>query len=203
MTLEPWVIVVAGCTAVGAVALAARQLLRLIASVQERRLQREGRALQRWWGVLGDVPADVLTPPLRRLLGRIMTRCLHAAARVGRDHPYLRGQRDEINRFIGGHTIGNAIRSARGRGQAQARERHMPALQELLTLLDHSAADRLVSTVELASARSAVSRALNELEFLAARQPNLEADALRRMTRALDSGAAPWGRQSSSAFPTQ
>jgi len=189
--------VVAGCSAVGIAALAVRLLLRVIDGVQERRLDREGRALQRWWAVLGDLPAEVHTPPLRRLLGRIMTRSLEAAARVSPGHPYLSGQRDEINRFIGGGAVGTAIRGPRNRDHRQDRERHVRALQELLRLLEHSAGDRLVTTVELVSARAAASRALTELEFLAVRQSNLQADALRRVTRAIGGG------QSSNAFPTQ
>jgi len=153
--------------------------------------------------VLGDVPPEVLTPALRRLLGRIMTRRLETAVRVRPDHPYLQTQRDDINCFIGGRPIGAVVRSARsGRGERQQTRRNQ-ALEALLALLDHSAADRLVSAVELASGRAAVSVALTELEFLSVRQTNLEADALRRMARAIGNGAAPWDRQSSNALPIQ
>jgi hypothetical protein len=193
---------VAGGTAAGAVALAARQLLRLLGRYQERRLAREGRALVRWWTVLGDVPAEVLTPPLRRLIGRIMSRRLAAAGRVSPAHPYLQAQREQINRFMGGSAVGTATRSARS-GLEQDRRRRIQALEALLELLEHSATDRLVSAGELASGRAAVARALGELEFLATRQTNLEADALRRVTRAIGNGAAPWTRQSSNALPTQ
>lgn len=194
--------VVAGGTAVGAVALAARQLLRLLGSHQERRLAREGGALLRWWAVLGDVPAEVLTPPLRRLIGRIMNRRLAAAGRVSPAHPYLQAQREEINRFMGGGAVGTVSRSGR-RGLEQDRRRRIQALAALFELLEHSTPDRLVSAGELASGRAAVARALSELEFLATRQTNLEADALRRVTRAIGHGASPWRRQSSNALPTQ
>jgi len=194
--------VVAGSTALGAITLAARPLLRLLGGYQERRLDREGRALLRWWAVLGEVPAEVLTPPLRRLIGRIMSRRLAAAGRVSPAHPCLQTQRDEINRFMGGSTLGTATRSAR-RGLEQDRRLRIQALAALLELLEHSAPDRLVSAGELASGRAAVARALSELEFLATRQTNLEADALRRVTRAIGNGATPWRRQSSNALPTQ
>jgi len=45
MALETWVMVAAGCTATGVIALATRQLLHLVGRVQEQRLDREGRAL--------------------------------------------------------------------------------------------------------------------------------------------------------------
>lgn len=194
--------VVAGGTAVGAVALAARQLLHLLGSYQERRLAREGHALLRWWAVLDDVPADVLTPPLRRLIGRIMSRRLAAAGRASPAHPYLQAQREELNRFMGGSAVSRATRTARN-GREQDRRRRILALETLLELLEHSGPDRLVSAGELASGRAAVARALSELEFLATRQTNLEADALRRMTRAIRHGASPLTRQSSNALPTQ
>ncbi len=120
-----------------------------------------------------------------------MVRRLEMAARANPDHPFLRAQREEIARFTGGAVLSRPIRSARSRGHAADRARHIRALEDLLELLDGSAADRLVTAVELASGVAAVSRALTELEFLASHQATVETDALRRMTRAIGKTTLP------------
>lgn len=205
MALEPWVLVAAGCTAVGVAALAARGVLRMIGHLQERRLARESRALAHWWSVLTDVPGETLDAPLRRIVGRAMLRRLDHAARLSSDHPYLHAQREAINRFIAGSALD--VRAARHhdrRGRTN-RARHIQALRALHALIDDSHAARRLSHNERASADGAISRALETLEFLEARHASVEPAALRRMTRALGRSSAPGfgGAQPRSVFPTQ
>jgi hypothetical protein len=205
MALEPWMLVAAGCTVVGVAALAARGVLRMVCHLQERRLDRECRALEDWWSVLVDVPNDVLDVTLRRVLGRVMLRRLDRVAGLSSDHPYLYRQREAIDAFIDGSAPGVSTPGRRDRHPRVTRARQKKALRTLNTLIEESAAARLLPPDERAGAASAVSRALETLEFLEAQHGTVEADAMRRMTRALGQGgshAFP-GVQSRRLFPTQ
>lgn len=205
MVLEPWVLVAAGCTAVGGAALAARGVLRMLCHHQERRLARENRALEQWWSVLADVPASALDPFLRRILGRAMLRRLALVARLSSDHPYLHAQRDAINRFMAGTAADPFDSPRRDRPTRGSRARQLDALQALAGLVDESADARLLSRNEHSSAAGAIGRAVETLEFLETQHASVEPDALRRLTRALGQGGAPgFGpAQSSRLFPTQ
>ncbi len=205
MALEPWVLVAAGCTAVGVVALAARGVLRTTCHLQEQRLARESRALEQWWSVLAEVPGEMLDAPMRRIVGRAMLRRLDHAARLSSDHPYLHGQRQAINGFIAGSAPDAPPSLRRDRQTRAGRTRELQALKTLNALIDESVAAGLLSTNEKTSAAGAIGRAIETIEFLEARRVNVEPAALRRMTRALGQGSVPvfGGPQSRRLFPTQ
>lgn len=179
--MQPWELVAVASTAVGGAALVARYLLRAWSLRQLRVLARESLALQRWWTVIGELPAELLTQPVRCTLGRIMYRRLKRARRIQPDHPYLRAQLLQIARFIG-RTPRDEGRRLTGSDRAQAIE----ALNDLKRMLSESAAENLVPTGELARCERDVSEAVTRLEIAHYRQAALQAEFLRRIPQAIE-----------------
>jgi hypothetical protein len=179
--MQPWELVAALSTAVGGLALAGRYTLRLWCLRQLRTLALESLALQRWWAVIGELPAELLTQPLRCTLGRIMYQRLKRARRIQPEHPFLRAQLLQIARFIG--------RTPRDDGRrltGAARQQAIDALTELHKLLNESAAEQLISNTDLARCESGVAQALTQLELAHYRQAALQAEYLRRIPQAID-----------------
>jgi len=179
--MQPWELVAVTSTAVGSAALAARYGLRVWSLYQLKILARESHALQRWWAVIGELPAELLSQPLRCTLGRIMYQRLKRARRIQPDHPFLRMQLLQIARFIG-----RTPRDGGRRLTGATRARAIGALTELHRLLGESAADKLISPVELVRCQVNVNRALTELEFAHYRQAALQAEFLRRIPQAIE-----------------
>jgi len=179
--MQPWDLVAALCTAVGGLALAGRYGLRAWSLHQLRVLARESLALQRSWSVIAELPAELLTQPLRCTLGRIMYQRLKRARRVQPDHPFLRVQLLQIARFIG--------RTPRGDGRrltGAAREQAIEALTQLYRLLGESAAEKLISQADLVRCEASVAQALTKLEVAHYRQAALQAEFLRRIPQAIE-----------------
>lgn len=200
MALEHWEWLVALFAAAGFAALAGRLALQAWERVQMSRLAREGRLLERWWAVLGELPADTLSDPVRRALGAIMHRHLQWAQHIQPDHPFLKDQGEQIARFIAERPAG-----VRRRLNGEDRQRAIAALKECQLTLNGCHADGAVTRREIVLCQVAVSRKLTELEFLQ-RQTTLGPDNLRRVTRAIDSANRQWSNQpsaSSSSLPTQ
>lgn len=200
MALEHWQLVVALFVATGIVALAGRLALQAWERVQMSRLAREGRLLERWWAVIGELPADALSDPVRRALGAIMHQHLDCAQQIQPDHPFLNTQGAQIARFIADRpaAVGRHLKGA-------DRQRAIAALEACRLLLSQTRADAGVTRQEIVLCQVAVARKLTELEFLR-QQTALGADNLRRVTRAIDSANRVWSHQppaSSSSLPTQ
>jgi len=179
--MQPWELVAVASTALGVLALAGRYGLRVWSVRQLRVLARESLALQRWWSVIANLPAELQTQPLRCTLGRIMYQRLKRARRVQPDHPFLRAQLLQIARYIG--------RTPRDDGRrltGATREQTISALTELHRLLGESAAEDLISSTELARCEDSVSEALTKLEFTHYRQAALQAEFLRRIPQAIE-----------------
>ncbi|MFU8816679.1 MAG: hypothetical protein ACNA7W_15130 [Pseudomonadales bacterium] len=181
MTVELWQLVVVICVAVGAVAWAGRYALHAWSLYQLKVLAHESYALQRWWDVLGQLPAEVLSQPLRCTLGRIMYQRLKRARRVQPDHHFLRDQQLQIARFIG-RTPGDDGRRLTGAARQQA----MAALGDLKRVLDESVSDGLISQAELERCEAGVAQSLTALEFAHYRQAALQAEYLQRIPQAID-----------------
>ena len=199
MSLQPWELLVVVCAATGVVALIGRHGLRWWGQRQVVRLSREALALERWWVVIAELPVFCLEPGVRRTIGQVMHRRLDCARRLRPDHPFLRAERIRIARFIGQSPGERTAQSRDGRA------RTLQALRALLELLQGAVADRLLERAELSAAEAAIARQVTELEFLQNQPQSLEAEYLRRVTRAIGTGAAPPGQlgASSSALPTQ
>lgn len=200
MALEYWELVVALFAATGTAAFAGRLALQAWERVLMSRLAREGRLLERWWAVIGELPADTLSDPVRRALGAIMHQQLKCAQHIQPDHPFLNAQSEQIARFVAERPAGIGRRL-----KGSDRQRAIAALEESQILLGRCRADDLVSRREIVLCQAAVLRKLTELEFLQ-RQASLGADNLRRMTQAIDSANRLWSDQppaSSSTLPTQ
>lgn len=200
MALEYWELVVALFAATGIAALAGRLALQTWERMQVSRLAREGRLLERWWAVIGELPADALSAPVRRALGAIMQQHLRCAQQIQPDHPFLDTQGEQIARFVVERPAG-----AGRRLKGTDRQRAIAALEECRILLNRCRADGPVTRREIVLCQAAVLRKLTELEFLQ-RQTSVGADNLRRMTRAIDSANRLWNDQSpasSSTLPTQ
>ncbi|MDZ7670963.1 MAG: hypothetical protein U5Q16_16645 [Gammaproteobacteria bacterium] len=200
MALEHWQLVVALFVATGIAALAGRLALQAWERVQMSRLAREGRLLERWWAVIGELPADALSDPVRRALGAIMHQHLDCAQQIQPDHPFLNTQGAQIARFIVDRpaAVGRHLKGA-------DRQRAIAALEACRLLLSQTRADAGVTRQEIVLCQVAVARKLTELEFLR-QQTALGADNLRRVTRAIDSANRVWSHQppaSSSSLPTQ
>ena len=179
--MQPWELVAVTSTAVGGLALAGRYGLRAWGLHQLRILARESLALQRWWSVIAELPAELLTQPLRCTLGRIMYQRLKRARRVQPDHPFLRAQLLQIARFIG--------RTPRDDGRrltGAAREDAIAALTDLYRLLGESAAENLITDADLVRCEASMSQALTKLEFTHYRQAALQAEFLRRTPQAIE-----------------
>jgi hypothetical protein len=179
--MQPWELVAVMSTAVGGLALAGRYVLRVWSLHQLRTLARESLALQQWWAVIGELPAELLTQPLRCTLGRIMYQRLKRARRIQPQHPFLRVQLLQIARFIG--------RTPRHDGRrltGAAREQAIGALTELYKLLRESAAKKLISNADLMRCEASVSLALTQLEFVHYRQAALQAEYLQRFPQAIE-----------------
>jgi hypothetical protein len=179
--MQPWELVAVVCTIVGGLALVGRYGLRIWSLRQLRMLARESLALQRWWSVIAELPAELLTQPLRCTLGRIMYQRLKRARRVQPDHPFLRAQTLQIARLIG--------RTPRGDGRrltGAAREQAIDALADLYRLLGESAAEKLISRAELIRCEADLAQTLTRLECTHYRQAALQAEALRRMPQAIE-----------------
>ncbi|HEX7037097.1 MAG TPA: hypothetical protein VF210_15085 [Pseudomonadales bacterium] len=179
--MQPWELMAAACAAVGMLALAGRWGLRAWSLRQLRVLARESLALQRGWAVISELPAELLTQPLRCTLGRIMYQRVKRARRVQPDHPFLRAQTLQIARFIG-----RTPRSDGRRLTGAAREQAIDALSELYRLLRDSAHERLITRDELARSEQNIEQTLTRLEFLHYRQAALQAEALRRTPQAIE-----------------
>lgn len=200
MALEYWELVVALFAATGIAALAGRLALQTWERMQVSRLAREGRLLERWWAVIGELPADALSAPVRQALGAIMHLHLRCAQQIQPDHPFLNTQAEQIARFIVERPAGTGRRL-----KGTDRQRAIAALEECRILLNRCRADGPVTRREIVICQAAVLRKLTELEFLQ-RQASLGADNLRRVTRAIDSANRLWSNQSpasSSTLPTQ
>ncbi len=200
MALEYWEVVVALFLATGIAALAGRLALQSWEHVQVSRLAREGRLLERWWAVIGELPADALSDPVRRALGAIMHQHLRCAQHIQPDHPFFSTQGEQIARFIAERPAG-----AGRRLKGTDRQRAIAALEECRLLLSRCRADGGVTRREIVLCQAAVSRKLTDLEFLR-QQTSLGADNLRRVTRAIDSANRLWSDQppaSNSTLPTQ
>lgn len=180
MTVEPWQLVAAITTAVGVLAMAGRHALQAWSLHQLKVLAHESYALQRWWEVLGQLPAEVLSQSLRCTLGRIMYQRLKRARRVQPDHPFLRDQQLQIARFIGRAPWDDGRRLT-----GTAREQALIALGDLRRVLDESAADGLISQVELDRCEASVAHSLTALEFAHYRQAALQAEYLERIPQAI------------------
>lgn len=179
-TMQPWELVAAVSTTVGACALAGRCGVRAWGRYQLGVLARESQALQRWWAVIGELPVELLSQPLRNTVGRVLYQRLKRARRVQPDHPFLRVQILQIARFIN--------RGARDQGwrlTGVTREKTVAAFAELHRLLDESAAERLISSTDLARCEASVAQALTQLEFAHYRQAALQAEFLRRTPQAI------------------
>jgi hypothetical protein len=143
-------------------------------------LAHESYALQHWWGVIAQLPAEVLTQSLRCTLGRIMYQRVKRARRVQPEHPFLRDQQLQIARFIG-RAPGHDGRRLTG----VAREQAMAALGGLKRALHDSAADGLIDPLELERCEATVAKSLTELEFAHYRQAALQAEYLHRTPQAV------------------
>ncbi len=195
MTLEVWELVAVVSGAAGGFALLARQGLNALHARQVRGLVRDSQALQQWWDALGGLPAEVLTPSLRRTLARILDRHLVRARRLDPEHPWLLEQRARIDRFVD---------QPPARAAAGGEEQVIGAVQNVRELLARSACGREVSYHQRVGADAMLAGHLTRLEFLRDQRRSLQSDYLRRVTQAL--GAAPEGRQlpgGSRALPTQ
>jgi len=200
MALEHWEQVVVLFMATGVAAFAGRLILQARERVQMSRLAREGRLLERWWAVIGELPADALSDPVRRALGAIMHQHLRCAQRIQPKHPFLNAQSAQIARFMAERPAGVGRRL-----KGTDRQRAIAALEECQRLLNRCRADDPVTRQDIVLCQAAVSRKLTELEFLQ-QQTALGADNLRRMTRAIDSANRLWSNQppaSNSSLPTQ
>jgi hypothetical protein len=180
MALEPWQLVVALSIGIGALALTARLALQAFSLYQLRVLTHESDALQRWWGAIGQLPAEMLSQQLRCTLGRIMYQRLKRARRIQPDHPFLRDQQLQIARFIGRTPASDGRRLT-----GMAREHARAALDDLERVLAESAADGLISGAELAACEAGVAKSLMELEIVHYRQAALQAEYLQRIPQAI------------------
>jgi hypothetical protein len=174
-----WVVVVVSA-ATGAIALVARYGLQAWSLYQLEVLAHESYALQRWWEVIAQLPAEVQTQTLRCTFGRIMYQRVKRARRVHPEHPFLRDQQLQIARFIG-RAPGDDGRRLTG----LAREQAMTALGDLKRALAESAADGLIGVAELERCEAAVARSLTQLEFAHYRQAALQAEYLDRIPQAI------------------
>lgn len=200
MILQPWEVLVVACTAMGLLALGGRHALRLWGQRQIDRLARESGSLQRWWSVLGEVPESCLDAPVRRAIGSVLYRRLEWARRIQPNHPFLRTQRLQIARFIAAKPPLHA-----GPQTREERQRTIDALGTLLEMLQQAGDEHLIHGSELVTAEAGVSRRLTELEFVQRQHASLQADYLRRVTRAIGPQSSPWTQlnRSSRALPTQ
>ena len=201
MGLELWHTVVAVCIAVGAAALTGRYALYVWDRDQLRRLNRETAGLSDCWGIIEDLPVEALSAPIRQVLGAIMSRCLARARRIRPKHPYLMDQQARIDAFVA-----TEPQPRNGRPGVATRGRAMEALDRLENLVAETRPDGDLSRDQIRSCRAALARRLTELEFLSDQHEVMQADYLRRVTRALDVGGGLWDRQfsgSRSALPTQ
>jgi hypothetical protein len=180
MMIEPWQWLVIVSTGIGTLALAARHGLQAWSLYQLKILAHETDALQRWWGVIGQLPAEMLSQSLRCTLGRIMYQRLKRARRIRPDHPFLRDQQLQIARFIGRAPVSDGRRLT-----GMARAQTMVALGDLKRVLDESAADGLISQGELMNCEASVAKTLTELEFAHYRQAALQAEYLQRIPQAI------------------
>lgn len=196
MTLEVWELVAITFFVLGALALLARQGLRALNALQIRGLNRDGQALSRWWDAVAEVPAEVLTPPLRRTLGRIMNARLARARRLDAEHPSLQAPRSQITRFVVERPMS---------WTSIDEDRAIAALRTLRTLLAQQDTARLVSHRERVSADTVLAGHLTRLEFLRQQRASLQPDYLRRVTRALatPAGASSQPPDDNKALPTQ
>lgn len=200
MALHIWHLVIPACIAVGAAALTGRYGLHVWAQHQLNRLTRESAGLSRCWSIIGDLPATALTEPVRNALGALMQACLQRARRIQPDHPFLLNQQHRIERFV------EEAPARAGRPSRAARQRAICALRELEQLLADPGSDRVVPKPDLVASRAAVSHQITEIEFLSDQGAVLQADYLRRVTRALDASQGLWVGQlpgPSKALPTQ
>jgi hypothetical protein len=180
MTLEPWQLVVAVSTSLGGSAMAVRLALRAWSRRQLQQLMRDSEQLERWWQVIGELPAEVLSLSLRCMLGRVMYQRLKRARRIRADHPFLQSQQLQIARFIG-----RTPREDGRRLTGAAREQALGAVAQLEALLAQSVADGLTSRAERERCETTVFEALTTLEVAHCRQAALQAEYLRRLPQAV------------------
>lgn len=178
MTLSSWHVAVA---LVGLLSLAAAWGLKARSLRRNARFADECRTLDRWWAAIDDLPAELQTQPLRLTIGRIMYQRLKRARRIHPDHPLLQDQPLRIARFIG-----RVPRYDGRRVTGAAREQALAALNELKSLLAHSARDRLVSGADIARCEHNIDHSLCTLEFQHYRQAALQAEYLDRLPQAID-----------------
>ena len=86
MHQAPWFLIVVICTLAGLAALVGRLLLRAWSLRQLKVLARESYAIRRCWSLLDQLPAELLTQPLRMTFGKIMYVRLKRARKI-RHHP--------------------------------------------------------------------------------------------------------------------
>lgn len=201
MALELWHMVVAVCIAVGAAALTGRYALHVWERHQLRRLNRETAGLSDCWEIVRDLPVEVLSEPVRRVLGAFMSSTLARARRIQPQHAFLLHQQARIDAFVA-----EAPAPRSGRPGVATRRSAIEALMRLDGLVAGIRPDAEVSGATLLECRAALARKLTELEFLNDQHEVMQADYLRRVTRALDVGGGLWDRQfsdSRSVLPTQ
>ncbi len=179
--MQPWEWVTVTSVALGGLMVTGRYGLRAWSLYQLRTLARESHALERWWSVIAELPAELQTQPFRCTLGRIMYQRLKRARRIQPDHPYLHSQLLQIARFIG-----RSPRDAGCRLTGTTRQQAVAALTELHRLLTESAADRLISRAELSRCELGMAEALVRLEFEHYRQAALQAEFLNRTPQAIE-----------------
>lgn len=179
--MHPWELVAMLSTGVGGLALAGRYTLRAWSLYQLKVLARESHALHRWWSVIAELPAELLTQPLRCTLGRIMYQHVKRARRVQPEHPFLRAQLLQVARFIG-----RTPRDAGRRLTGTTREKAIAALTELNGMLFESEARQMITRGEMARCAASVSQALTQLEFAHYRQAALQAEYLHRVPQAIE-----------------
>lgn len=180
MTEQPWLTISALCALAGLCALIGRFVLKAWSLRQLKILSRESLGIRHCWALLDQLPAELLTQPLRMTFGKIMYVRLKRAQKVRPEHPFLRDQQLQIAQLIGTRQ-GGRIEPL----NARAREEALEALQALKAVLEESAADRIINELEHDRCALRLDEALSSLQLSHYKQAALEAEYLQRIPQAI------------------
>lgn len=178
---EPWLMTALACALAGLAALGGRLALRSWSLRQLKTLAEESLAIRRCWSLLDQLPAEVLTQPLRMTFGKIMYVRLKRARRIRPEHPFLRDQQLQIAQLIG-TTRGGRTRPLGDKDREEA----MAALEGLRTVLSQSAVEGIINDLERQRCAERLDEALTSLRLIHYRQAALEAEHLQRIPQAID-----------------
>ena len=178
---EPWLTITILCALTALAGFGGRIALRAWSLHQLKVLAEESLAIRRCWSLLDQLPAEVLSQPLRMTFGKIMYVRLKRARRIRPHHPFLRDQQLQIAQLIG------TTRGGRTRPLGPSdREEAMAALEGLRSVLAQGADRGIINELEQQRCAERLDEALTSLQLIHYRQAAEEAEHLQRIPQAID-----------------